>query len=142
MHYDLVALTPALARLAHQQGRLDARLALAGFDLGQGADLAMLAAMAQDAIKTSEIEGETLNAHSVRSSLARRMGVGIGARFTLKRLPPLRWRRSWLTSWPGPPRPRATRLSSKRAWPTCGWSPCTLLTTATVALPVRWVICF
>ena len=79
MHYDLVALTPALARLARQQGRLDARLALAGFELGQGADLAMLAAMAQDAIKTSEIEGEVLNAHSVRSSLARRMGVDIGA---------------------------------------------------------------
>src|SRR5574344_131101 len=38
-----------------------------------------LAALAEDVIKTSEIEGEQLNVESVRSSIARRLGVDIGA---------------------------------------------------------------
>lgn len=42
-------------------------------------DQASLAALTEDVVKTSEIEGETLNLESVRSSIARRLGVDIGA---------------------------------------------------------------
>ncbi len=42
-------------------------------------DEASLAALTEDVVQTSAIEGETLNLASVRSSLARRLGVDIGA---------------------------------------------------------------
>jgi Fic family protein len=35
--------------------------------------------LTQDVVKTSEIEGEHLNVQSVRSCIARRLGVDIGA---------------------------------------------------------------
>jgi len=40
---------------------------------------ASLATLTEDVIKTSEIEGDRLDAQSVRSSIARRLGVDIGA---------------------------------------------------------------
>jgi Fic family protein len=42
-------------------------------------DQASLSALTEDVVKTSEIEGEQLNVESVRSSIARRLGVDIGA---------------------------------------------------------------
>lgn len=42
-------------------------------------DQASLAALTEDVVKTSEIEGEVLNVESVRSSIARHLGVDIGA---------------------------------------------------------------
>jgi Fic family protein len=42
-------------------------------------DLATLQALTQEVITTSAIEGETLNLEAVRSSIARRLGVDIGA---------------------------------------------------------------
>jgi Fic family protein len=42
-------------------------------------DQASLLALTDDVVKTSEIEGEHLNVASVRSSIARRLGVDIGA---------------------------------------------------------------
>ncbi len=42
-------------------------------------DEASLAALTEDVVQTSAIEGETLNVASVRSSVARRLGVDIGA---------------------------------------------------------------
>ena len=42
-------------------------------------DEASLAALTEDVVKTSAIEGESLNVASVRSSIARRLGVDIGA---------------------------------------------------------------
>jgi Fic family protein len=42
-------------------------------------DQASLAALTEDVVKTSEIEGEVLNVESVRSSIARRLGIDIGA---------------------------------------------------------------
>jgi Fic family protein len=47
-----------------------------GFELRQEAVLQTLTA---DVLKSSEIEGETLNAGQVRSSLAQRLGIDIGA---------------------------------------------------------------
>jgi Fic family protein len=42
-------------------------------------DRASLSALTEDVIKTSEIEGEHLDVESVRSSIARRLGVDIGS---------------------------------------------------------------
>src|SRR5437764_430424 len=74
--YDLSVLAPALAETSRAQGALFGRLADVGLSLR---DQASLAALTDDVVKTSEIEGEHLNVDSVRSSLARRLGVEIGA---------------------------------------------------------------
>ena len=74
--YDLAALLPALFEVAGLQGRLLGRLADVGFELR---DQASLEALTEDVVKTSAIEGEMLSAAAVRSSLARRLGVDIGA---------------------------------------------------------------
>jgi len=75
-HYDLAALAGPLAEVSHAQGLLLGRLADVGVAMR---DQASLAALTEDVIKTSEIEGERLDAESVRSSIARRLGVDIGA---------------------------------------------------------------
>ena len=74
--FDLASLAQPLAEVSHSQGLLMGRLADIGMALR---DQASLAALTEDVIKTSEIEGEQLNAESVRSSVARRLGVDIGA---------------------------------------------------------------
>jgi Fic family protein len=74
--YDLSVLAAPLAETSRAQGLLLGRLADVDMAL---CDQASLAALAADVQKTSEIEGERLNVESVRSSLARRLGVDIGA---------------------------------------------------------------
>lgn len=74
--YDLAALAGPLAEVSRAQGLLLGRLADVGIALR---DQASLAALTEDVVKTSEIEGEQLNVASVRSSIARRLGVDIGA---------------------------------------------------------------
>ncbi len=74
--YDLSALAGPLAEVSLAQGRLMGRLADVGLALR---DQASLAALTDDVVKTSEIEGEKLTLESVRSSVARRLGVDIGA---------------------------------------------------------------
>jgi Fic family protein len=78
--WDQPRLTPLLAEVRHLQGRLLGRMEAMGFPLREEATLQTLT---QDVVKTSEIEGEKLDAQQVRSSLARRMGLDIGA------LPPI-----------------------------------------------------
>jgi len=63
-----------LAAVRHKQGRLLGRMEALGFSLRQEAGLETLTL---DIVKTSEIEGETLNAQQVRSSIARRLGIDI-----------------------------------------------------------------
>jgi Fic family protein len=75
-HYDLACLAEPLASVSRGQGLLLGRLAEVGMALR---DRASLAALTEDVIKTSAIEGERLDAESVRSSIARRLGVDIGA---------------------------------------------------------------
>ena len=73
--FDLSAIAPALADVSGAQGRLLGRLA----DVGMAPrDAARVAALTDDVVKTSAIEGEALNVASVRSSIARRLGVDIG----------------------------------------------------------------
>ncbi len=74
--YDLPALAQALAEVSRAQGMLLGRLADVGLTLR---DQASLATLTDDVLKTSEIEGEVLNVASVRSSIARRLGMDIGA---------------------------------------------------------------
>lgn len=74
--YDLAALQPLLAQVHQGQGHLQGRLHDVGWAVQEQA---MLQVLSQDVLKTSEIEGELLNPQSVRSSLARRLGVDIGA---------------------------------------------------------------
>lgn len=73
---DLAALAGPLAEASLAQGRLLGRLADTGLGLR---DEASLVALTEDVIKTSAIEGERLDADTVRSSVARRLGVDIGA---------------------------------------------------------------
>jgi Fic family protein len=74
--YDLSCLAGPLADASRAQGLLFGRLADVGPALR---DQTTLATLTEDVLKTSEIEGKRLNAASVRSSIARRLGVDIGA---------------------------------------------------------------
>jgi Fic family protein len=74
--YDLTALAGPLADVSRAQGLLLGRLADVGIALR---DQASLTTLTEDVLKTNEIEGERLDAESVRSSIARRLGVDIGA---------------------------------------------------------------
>ncbi|WP_435020300.1 Fic family protein [Tundrisphaera sp. TA3] len=69
-------LAAPLAAVRHRQGRLVGRMEALGFRLREEA---VLDTLTRDVLKTSEIEGETLDPEQVRSSLARRLGVDIGA---------------------------------------------------------------
>src|SRR5213593_816084 len=69
-------LAEPLAAVRHRQGRLIGHMEALGFNLRQEAVLKTLAA---DVLKSSEIEGEKLDAEQVRSSIARRLGMDIGA---------------------------------------------------------------
>lgn len=74
--YDLPALANPLAEVSRAQGLLMGRLSDIGMVLRSQASLA---ALTDDVVKTSEIEGDLLNTDTVRSSIARRLGVNIGA---------------------------------------------------------------
>jgi Fic family protein len=69
-------LTERLAGVRHRQGRLLGHMEALGFNLRQEA---ILETLTVDVIKSSEIEGEKLDTEQVRSSIARRLGVDIGA---------------------------------------------------------------
>ena len=74
--FDAAALAEPLAQVHRAQGHLQGRMAELG--LAQR-EQATLLALTQEVVKTSEIEGERLNLETVRSSIARRLGVDIGA---------------------------------------------------------------
>jgi Fic family protein len=70
--WDQNRLAGKLANARHQQGRLIGRMEALGFPLQQEATLE---ALTEETVKSSEIEGETLDAAQVRSSIARRLGI-------------------------------------------------------------------
>src|SRR6267143_4394120 len=74
--WDRERLAEPLAAVRHQQGRLIGHMEALGFSLRQEAVLQTLTA---DVLKSSEIEGEKLDPAQVRSSIARRLGMDIGA---------------------------------------------------------------
>ncbi|WP_440453991.1 Fic family protein [Psychrobacter sp. ASPA161_9] len=65
-------LLPLVSRLRMLQGHLLGKLLTLGFDLNVEAQLD---AVTLEVVKTSEIEGETLNDEQVRSSVARHLGL-------------------------------------------------------------------
>lgn len=74
-HWDQDALAAPLAGIRHRQGRLLGRMEGLGFALQKEAEFETLTL---DVLKSSEIEGETLNPEQVRSSIARRLGTDAG----------------------------------------------------------------
>ena len=75
-HWDAERLSKPVADVRHQQGLLLGHMGALGFNLRQDA---VLQTLTSDVLKSSEIEGETLDAEQVRSSIARRLGMDIGA---------------------------------------------------------------
>jgi len=65
-----------LAAVSRHQGRLIGRMEGLGFQLRAEA---VLESLTEEVIKSSEIEGEVLDKDQVRSSIARRLGLDIGA---------------------------------------------------------------
>jgi Fic family protein len=74
--WDRVRIAAPLADIRHRQGRLLGHMEALGFNLRQEAVLQTLTA---DVLKSSEIEAQRLDAEEVRSSIARRLGIDIGA---------------------------------------------------------------
>lgn len=74
--FDQAALAGQLAAVRHRQGRLIGRMEGLGFRLREEAVLGILT---QDVVRSSQIEGEILDSDQVRSSIARRLGIDIGA---------------------------------------------------------------
>ena len=74
-HWDQESLSKNLLAVRHEQGRLLGRMDALGFKLRQEA---VLKTLTEDVLKSSEIEGEQLDAEQVRSSIARRLGMDIG----------------------------------------------------------------
>jgi Fic family protein len=74
--WDSDALAKQLAAVRLRQGRLIGRMQALGF---RQQEEAVLTTLTQDVVKSSEIEGEILDMHQVRSSIARRLGMDVGA---------------------------------------------------------------
>jgi len=73
--WDDAQLAPLLADIRHRLGRLLGRMEALGFGLRREASLLTLTS---DVIKSSAIEGESLDPQQVRSSIARKLGIDIG----------------------------------------------------------------
>ena len=74
--WDNDALTRLLAQVSRKHGRLLGKMEGLGFELRGEAHLQTLT---EDVVKSSEIEGEILERDQVRSSIARRLGMDVGA---------------------------------------------------------------
>jgi Fic family protein len=74
--YDLKQLSSLLTQVYKAQGQLLGGLHHVGIHLRDHESLRVLT---EDVLKTSEIEGEKLDPSSVRSSIAKRLGIDIGA---------------------------------------------------------------
>lgn len=70
--YDSARLANLLAEIRHRQGKMLGRMEALGFSVRAEATLDNLTL---EVVKSSEIEGETLDTHQVRSSIARRLGM-------------------------------------------------------------------
>ncbi|MBS1874019.1 MAG: Fic family protein [Acidobacteria bacterium] len=75
VHWNIEKLVEPLASVRYRQGSLIGQMQGLGFRLRQEA---VLETLTKDVLKTSEIEGEKLDAEQVRSSVARRLGLDIG----------------------------------------------------------------
>jgi len=74
--WDNKVLAEPIAAVRHRQGRLIGRMEGLGFPLRSEA---ILESLTEEVVKSSEIEGAMLDREAVRSSIARRLGIDIGA---------------------------------------------------------------
>jgi Fic family protein len=72
MHYDLGLVSLAVSAARRAQGVIEGKLAAIGFEQRE---LLTAEAWTQEAVSTAAIEGERLDLHAVRSSVARRLGL-------------------------------------------------------------------
>ncbi|MGX8712668.1 MAG: Fic family protein [bacterium] len=72
--WDDLQVSPLLNSVQERQARLLGMLSVLGFDLQKQT---VLESMTEDVVRSSEIEGELLNRDSVRSSIARHLGVNL-----------------------------------------------------------------
>ncbi len=75
LRWDSGKLAGLLADVRHRQGRLLGQMQALGFKLREEA---VLRTLTDDVVKSSAIEGETLDPEAVRSSIARRLGMDAG----------------------------------------------------------------
>lgn len=75
-------LSSLVANIRHKQGLLLGRMSVLGFQLRNEASLEVLTA---DVVKSSAIEGESLDPEQVRSSIAKRLGVDISGTAAINR---------------------------------------------------------
>ncbi len=75
-HWQTDKIANLLAQVRHRQGKLLGKMESLGFQVQAEA---VLQSLTQEILKSSEIEGEELNNDQVRSSIARRLGIDIGA---------------------------------------------------------------
>lgn len=80
--WDQAGLAEQLAAVSRHQGRLIGRMEALGLTLRAEA---VLEALTEEVIKSSDIEGETLDREQVRSSLARKLGMDIAGLKTADR---------------------------------------------------------
>ena len=73
--WDDARLANPLAATRHLQGRLVGQMEALGFRVREET---VLRTLTEDVLKSSEIEGEKLDAGQVRSSVARRLGIDLG----------------------------------------------------------------
>jgi Fic family protein len=74
LRWDAQSLGRLLAHVSREQGRLLGKMEALGFDLRSEAHLRTLT---EDVVQSSAIEGESLPADQVRSSIARRLGLDV-----------------------------------------------------------------
>src|SRR5688572_32975368 len=72
--WDQDIITARLGKVRYLQGKILGKMESLGFKLQEEA---ILENMTLDVVKTSEIEGETLDLDQVRSSVARQLGIDI-----------------------------------------------------------------
>lgn len=72
LQYDNDKIVNLLGKVRERQGLMLGRMTSLGFDFQ---DDAMLTTMSLELVRSSEIEGESLNLSEVRSSIARRLGI-------------------------------------------------------------------
>lgn len=73
--FNLAGLSDLLSQVNLDRGRLLGAMQVLGFTLSEEASMK---ALTNEVVNSSEIEGEKLNPESVRSSLARRLGLDVG----------------------------------------------------------------
>jgi Fic family protein len=74
-NWEMTSVVPRLGEVRHRQGLIIGQMDAAGFDIKESA---LLDTLTLDVTKSSEIEGEQLDAVQVRSSIANRLGIDIG----------------------------------------------------------------